>query len=86
MALTKIIPAAARVRWDQESDRPSQVRWGGRSVAVTRLKAVRDERHAYQRELGPRLTLVVETATGSAVVVYDASARRWFVEAVDLAA
>jgi hypothetical protein len=86
MALTKINPAPARVRWDRESDRPTQVRWDGRDVEVTRLKAVRDERHAYHRDQGPRLTLVVETTTGSAVVVYDASAHHWFVEAVDLAA
>jgi hypothetical protein len=55
-------------------------------MRVTRLAAVRDERHAYHPDRGPRLTMVVETPTGSATLVFDASARRWYVEAVDQAA
>jgi len=79
-------PHPAHVRWDRAADRPSSVRWGGRELQVTRLAAVRDERHAYHPERGPRLTMVVETSAGSATLVFDAAARRWYVETVDQAA
>jgi hypothetical protein len=55
-------------------------------MRVTRLAAVRDERHAYPPERGPRLTMVVETPTGSATLVFDASAKRWYVQTVVQAA
>ena len=48
--------------------------------------SVRDERHAYHAERGPRLTMVVETSIGPATLVFDATARRWYVETVDQAA
>jgi len=76
----------ARVLWDRASDRPSRVRWGGRVMRVTRLASVRDELHAYPPERGPRLTMVVETASGSATLVFDASAKRWFVQRIGQAA
>jgi len=79
-------PHPARVRWDRASDRPSRVSWRGRSLQVTRLTAVRDERHAYHPERGPRLTMVVETSIGPTTLVFDAKARRWYVETVDQAA
>ena len=79
-------PRPAHVRWDLSSDRPASVSWGGRQLQVMRLTAVRDERHAYHAELGPRLTMVVETSMGPATLVFDATARRWFVESVDQAA
>jgi hypothetical protein len=79
-------PHPAHVRWDRASDRPSSVSWGGRELQVTRLTAVRDERHAYHAERGPRLTMVVETSIGPATLVFDATARRWYVETVDQAA
>ena len=76
----------ARVEWDRATNRPSLVRWGGRVTRVTGLAAVRDERHAYPPERGPRLTMVVETPTGSATLVFDASSKRWYVQTVDRAA
>ncbi len=83
-ANTSHIPA--RVLWDRATDQPSLVRWGGHMIRVTRLASVRDERHAYPNERGPRLTMVVETPTGSATLVFDASAKRWYVQTVDQAA
>jgi hypothetical protein len=85
MARIKTIQPAD-VRWDRVAGRPSSVRWDGREVRVTRLAAVRDERHAYRRERGPRLTMVVETSVGVARLVFDAAARRWYVETTDQAA
>lgn len=79
-------PRPARVRWDRAEDRPSSVRWGGRELKVTRLAAVRDERHAYQADRGPQLTMEVETSTGNATLVFDAAARRWYVAKADQAA
>jgi hypothetical protein len=86
MAHTDTSRIPVRVQWDRATDRPSRVRWGGRVMRVTRLAAVRDERHAYPPERGPRLTMVVETPTGSATLVFDASAKRWYVQTVVQAA
>lgn len=86
MAITRITPIPATVQWDRASDRPRAVRWADRELTVTSLAAVRDERHAHQRDHGPRLTLLVDSDQGHAVLVYDATARRWFVEGVDAAA
>ena len=79
-------PRPARVRWDRAEDRPSSISWGGRELRVTRLSAVRDERHAYHADRGPQLTMVVETPTGEATLVFDAAAKRWYVERADQAA
>ena len=79
-------PRPARVRWDRAADRPSSIRWAGRELKVTRLAAVRDERHAYHADRGPQLTMLVETPKGQARLVFDAAARRWYVETADLAA
>lgn len=79
-------PRPAQVRWDRAADRPSSIRWAGRNLKVTRLAAVRDERHAYHPERGPHLTMVVETADGRATLVFDARARRWYVATADRAA
>ncbi len=79
-------PRRAQVRWDRAADRPSSVRWAGRQLKVTRLAAVRDERHAYLAERGPQLTMVVETPNGEATLVFDAATRRWYVAAADQAA
>jgi hypothetical protein len=86
MALVQIAPMAARVRWDRRAGRPSSIEWGGKQLAVSGIRAVRDERHAYPANRGPRLTMVVGGSEGQAVLVYDARRARWFVEAVDLAA
>jgi len=79
-------PTPALVHWDRSADRPSHIRWGGRMVRVTRLASVRDERHAYLAGRGPRLTMVVETQHGTATLVFDATAGRWYVETADQAA
>jgi hypothetical protein len=86
MALVQITPMAARIRWDRQAGRPNRIEWGGRQLAVSGVRVVRDERHAYPANRGPRLTMVVGGSEGQAVLVYDARRSRWFVEAVDLAA
>jgi hypothetical protein len=87
MALVRISPIEARVRWDRQADRPAEVRWGAQQLRVTELDAVRDERSAYPAERGPRVTYVVRTADGGrASVTFDGRRRRWFLEAVEQAA
>ncbi|MDQ3691436.1 MAG: hypothetical protein M3406_15685 [Chloroflexota bacterium] len=87
MALIKISPIEAQVRWDRRADRPSEVRWRGHHLRVTQLDAVRDERAAYPADRGPSLTLVLRTEDGGrASLVFDGRRRRWFLEAVERAA
>lgn len=86
MALTKITPTEARVRWDRHRGRPAAVRVGGRRLTITALDAVRDESAAYPADRGPRITYLVETDGGQASLVYDRRRRRWFVDALDAAA
>ena len=86
MALVKINPVHARVRWDRGSAGPSHIRIRDRQLAVTGLKAVRDEMAAYPAERGPRVTYLVDTERGEASLVYDGRRHRWFVEAIDEAA
>ncbi len=87
MALIKITPVEARVRWDRRRGRPTEVRWSGQRLGVTALAAVRDELAAYPASSGPRITYLVETDDGGqASVVFDGRRRRWYVEAIDLAA
>jgi len=86
MALTKITPTEAHVRWDRGLARPSTVRVAGRQLTVTALDAVRDETAAYPAERGPRITYLVETDGGQASLIFDGRRRRWFVDALDQAA
>jgi hypothetical protein len=86
VAITRITPIPARVRWDRIGDRPREIRWADQRFTVTSLATVRDERHAHRGDRGPRLTLVVDSDHGQAMLVYDAAARRWFVEGIDAAA
>lgn len=86
MALTTIPPVPARVHWDRHNARPATVDWGEERLRVLRLRSVRDERHAYRPERGPRLTVVVETRRGEAQLSWDARSHRWFLEALDPAA
>lgn len=86
MALVRIDPIEARVRWDRHTARPSEVRWDGRELRVTGLSAVRDERAAYPAGRGPRVTFLLDTDDGQASVTFDARRRRWYVEALDTAA
>ena len=86
MALTKITPTEARVRWDRRQARPSTVHVAGRQLTVTSLDAIRDETAAYPADRGPRITYLVETDGGHASLVFDGRRRRWFVDALDEAA
>jgi len=86
MALTKITPTDARVRWDRRQSRPSSVLVAGRQLTVTALDAIRDETAAYPADRGPRITYLVETDGGQASLVFDGRRRRWFVDALDEAA
>ena len=86
MALTKITPTEARVRWDRRQARPSLVQVAGRQLTVVGLDAVRDETAAYPADRGPRVTYLLETDAGPASLVYDGRRRRWFVDALDQAA
>jgi len=76
-------PIPARVRWDRDSARPTSIAWDGAHLDVTALRAIRDERHAYRREHGPRLTLDLETTRGRAILRWDARRRRWFLDALE---
>ncbi len=87
MALVRITPIQARVRWDRAADRPAEVSWNGRHLRVVQLDAVRDERSAYPADRGPRVTFLLRTDDGGrASVVFDGRRRRWFLEAVEQAA
>ncbi len=86
MALVKINPIAARVRWDSGAPQPSRVRVADRTLDVTGIKAVRDEMAAYPADRGPRITYLLATAGGEASLVFDGRERRWYLEAVDEAA
>ena len=87
MALIKISPIEAHVRWDRHYDRPAEVRWSGQQHRVVELDAIRDERSAYPADRGPRVTFLVRTDDGGrASVVFDGRRRRWFLEAVEAAA
>ena len=85
MALVKISPTEARVRWDRAANRPTEIRWDGHRQRIIDLDAVRDERAAYPVGSRPRVTFLVRTADGGrAAVAYDG--RRWLVEALEPAA
>ncbi len=87
MALIRIPPVEAQVRWDRAADRPASVRWTGGSLRVVDLDAVRDERAAFPADRGPRVTYVLRSADGArASVVFDGRRGRWFVEAIEQAA
>lgn len=86
MALTKIQPIPARVRWDRQLARPRSVQLEDRQLTVRGLEAVRDETAAYPAGRGPRITFLVETDAGQASLVFDGTNGRWFVEALDQAA
>ena len=86
MALAKIPPTEARVRWDRRHARPAVIRLADRELTVTGLDLVRDETAAYPADRGPRVTFVLDTDRGQASLVFDARRRRWFVEALDPAA
>jgi hypothetical protein len=85
VALIRIPPTEARVRWDRLAGRPSSVRWSGTTLQVVDLDAIRDERSAYPADRGPRITYLLRTAGGGrASLVFDGE--RWFVEAIERAA
>lgn len=81
MAVTEVEPVPARVRWDRDRAHPISVEWNEDRLAIDRLHSVRDERHAYRIDHGPRLTLLVETRRGPVSLVWDARQRRWYLDA-----
>ncbi len=85
MAMTKITPVRARVRWDRAQDRPASLLVGERRFVVNGVDAVRDEMAAYPLDRGPRITFLLDTDAGQASLVFDARGRRWFVEAMEAA-
>jgi hypothetical protein len=85
MAMTKITPVRARVRWDRGQDRPAFLLVGERRLVVNGVDTVRDEMAAYPSERGPRITFLLDTDAGQASLVYDGRGRRWFVEALEAA-
>jgi len=86
MAMTKITPVRAHVRWDRQQDRPTAVQFGDRRLLVTAIDSVRDETAAYPVNRGPRVTFLLETDGGQASLVFDGRRRRWYVEALEPAA
>ena len=87
MALVQIVPVEAAVRWNRRADRPVSVSWNGHQHRIIELDAVRDERAAYPRERGPRVTFVVRMDDGGrAEVTFDGRHRRWYLEAIEPAA
>jgi len=86
MAMTKITPVRAHVRWDRQQDRPTAVQVGDRRLLVTAIDRVRDETAAYPVNRGPRVTFLLETDGGQASLVFDGRRRRWYVEALEPAA
>ena len=86
MALVQITPTQARVHFDRRSALPTAVRFENRQLTVMTVEAVRDELAASPRGRGPRVTYLVGTDQGRASIVFDARARRWFVEAFESAA
>ncbi len=85
MAMTKITPVRARVRWDRGRDRPALLQVGERRLVVNGVETVRDEMAAYPPERGPRITFLLDTDAGQASLVFDGRDRRWFVEALEAA-
>ena len=84
MALIPIPPVEAHVGWDRRRAAPAWLRWAGHAFEVVELRAVRDERRAFPREQGPRITYLLQAADGSlASAVYDGRRRRWYVEAIE---
>jgi hypothetical protein len=87
MALVSISPVAATVAWDSRRSLPKRIQFADRDLRVVRVGAVRDERAAYPAGSSPRLTVVVEVESGESLeLVFDARRRRWFVDALDVAA
>jgi len=87
MALISITPVAASVAWDAQRTRPTRVRYGDREVVVQRVATVRDERAAFPAGSAPRLRVVVEADSGDALeLIFDVRRRRWYVDALDIAA
>ena len=64
MALVKINPAEAKVRWDRQANRPTRIRLADRDLTVVNLAARRDELAAFPADRGPRVTYLVDTDDG----------------------
>ena len=87
MALEFISAVPATVAWDSTGAHLTRIRFADRELRVARLRALRDERAAFPAGTSPRLKLVVEAESGDLVeLVFDSSRRRWFVDALEIAA
>ena len=83
MALISITPIPARVAWDRDARRPRTVSWGAERRQVISLLGVRDERHAYRPDRGPRLVLDLLTERGRVAIAWRPEQRRWLLDAVE---
>jgi hypothetical protein len=83
MAMIRVEPVEVRVRTDWLHGRPREIRWGGRTLPVTGVAAVRRERSAYPAEIGPRTTFEVDTPEARLSLTFRHRGRRWLLEGLD---
>lgn len=83
MALMPVTPIPARVAWDRDARRPRTIAWGTERLRVLSLLGIRDERHAYRSDRGPRLVLDLLTEGGRVAIAWQPAQRRWLLDAVD---
>ena len=86
MAMMRMDPEAVRVRTGWFDGRPREVVWGGETLPIIGLAAVRDETSAYRAATGPRIVFEVDTPRVRLALSYRPRGRRWTVEAVEPAA
>jgi hypothetical protein len=83
MAMIRVEPVQVRVRTNWFDGRPQQIDWGNRTLRVTRLAAVREERAAFPVITGPRTVFEVETDEARLALSYQHRSRRWSITGLD---
>ena len=83
MAMVRVAPVHVQVRTSRFSGMPTEIRWGGDHLRVTRLVAMRDERRAYPAITGPRTVFEVDTPTLRLALTFAHRSRRWTIDALD---